>query len=214
MATLQQIWVTLLVGGAVGSTSLGLFGLALRYGYNKQLAPRSSSRPKAVLKNVLKAPYAFSWMCWSLKLSYPDLMLGVPGTGTRQDGWAGPTLKVNLDGIIMIKFHVLLLKVSLLATVLCLAIILPVNLTANCDVELVGLETCAPIVHNLTDFETTTIAHIPPLRFNGTEVGDSSNLSQFWYASLSPRYFTIALVALVIYRYICRKFKCLSSLPG
>jgi hypothetical protein len=205
MATLQQIYVNLLVGSALGSASLGLFGLALRYGYNSQLAPRSWSRPRAILKNALKAPYAFSWMCWSMKLSYPDLMLGIPGTGTREDGWAGPALKVNLDGIIMIKYHVLLLKVAFLATILCSVIILPVNITAKCDVELLGEDTCAPIDKNLTDFEVTTIAHLPPLRYNGTAAGDSAQLLDFWYAHLSPRYYAIAFVALVIYRYICRK---------
>ena len=203
MATLQQIYVNLISGVFVGSFSLGLFGLAVRYGYNNEIAPRSWSRPMAILKNTLKAPYAFSWMTLSLKWSYPDLMLGIPGTGTRKDGWAGPTLKVNLDGIIMLKYHVMLVKIALLATVLCIFVILPINYTAQCEIAQLGNGTCATL-SNLTDFERTTIANIPPLQYNGTNA-QQDDQDGYWYTSLSPRYFAISAIALIIYWYICRK---------
>ncbi len=192
----------------MGTFSFGLFGLAVRFGYNNQIAPRSWSRPQAILKNVLKVPYAFQWLSWSMKMSYPDLMGGIPGTGTRSDGWTGPKLKVNLDGIIMLKYHVLLLKVALLASLLCLIVVLPITTTAECDPILLGTGTCMT-TDQLTDFEVTTIAHIPPLRYNGTNASareNFSNVKKFWVGDISSRYFGIALVALIIYWYTCREY--------
>jgi hypothetical protein len=214
MATLQQIYVNLISGAFIAVTSFGLFGLVIRKGYTNQVAPRSWSRPKAILTNVLKKTYAFSWISWSWRQTYPDLMAGVPGTGTRSDGWAGPMLKVNLDGIIMLKYHKMLLKISVLATVLCLLVVLPINITAKCDPVIFGLGTCQT-THNLTDFETTTIAHIPANIFNGSDVreGDDDGIvedfNQHWVTDTSGRYLGIALVSWIIYWYICRKYKCL-----
>ena len=45
------------------------------------------------------------WIPWSLSLSYDQLLKGVPGTGTRKDGMEGSMLRVNLDGIILLRFH-------------------------------------------------------------------------------------------------------------
>jgi len=47
----------------------------------------------------------FGWIPWSLSLSYDQLLNGIPGTGTRKDGMEGSMLKVNLDGIILLRFH-------------------------------------------------------------------------------------------------------------
>jgi hypothetical protein len=47
----------------------------------------------------------FGWIPWTLSLSYDQLLTGVPGTGTRKDGMEGSLLKVNLDGIILLRFH-------------------------------------------------------------------------------------------------------------
>jgi hypothetical protein len=206
MATLQQIYVNLLTGCVTGSFSLGLFGLAIRFGFNNQVAPRSWSRPPEILKNVLTAPFAFKWISWSMKMSYPDLMAGIPGTGTRSKGLAGPPLKVNLDGIIMLKYHVLLLKISLLATLLCLLVVLPLTTTAECDVDVLGSGTC-DLTDGLTDFESTTIANIPPLRYNSstTKSDDVTHVRQFWVGNTTLRYLGIAVVALIIYWYTCRE---------
>lgn len=207
MATLEQIYVNLISGCVTASLSLGLFGLAIRFGFNNQIAPRSWSRPQAILKNVLEAPFAFRWISWSIKLSYPDLMAGIPGTGTRSKGFAGPPLKVNLDGIIMLKYHVLLLKISLLATLLCVLVVLPLNMTADCDVSVLGSGTC-DLTDGLTDFESTTIANIPPLRYNSssTKSDDITHVQKFWVENTTSRYLGIALVALIIYWYTCREF--------
>jgi hypothetical protein len=213
MATLQQIYVNIGTGMVIAFVSFGLFGLAIERGYTNEVAPRSWARPKSILKNVLKRPFAFSWISWSLRQSYPDLLDGVPGTGTRNDGWTGPMLKVNLDGIIMIKYHVLLLKVAVLTTILCTVVLLPLNLTAECDPQTFGQGSCQT-VNNLTDFERTTISHIPPLSYNATgssapnDAGDDdafgNDEDRVRERDVSLRYAAIALVCWVIYWYICR----------
>ena len=47
----------------------------------------------------------FGWIPWTLSLSYETLLKGVPGTGTRKNGMEGSMLKVNLDGIVLLRFH-------------------------------------------------------------------------------------------------------------
>ena len=75
------------------------------------------------------------------------MLEGVKGTGTRNNGWSGWKLRCNLDGIILIKFCVLCLKVSVLATILCIGVILPINFTAECNPAAyedfdIGSQTC------------------------------------------------------------------------
>ncbi|KAG7373738.1 hypothetical protein IV203_012833 [Nitzschia inconspicua] len=52
------------------------------------------------------------------------------------------------------------MKISIVATVFSLLVLLPAFQTADCDPQLLGLQTCQT-VWNLTDFEKLTIAHIP-----------------------------------------------------
>ncbi len=47
----------------------------------------------------------FGWIPWTLSFSYDQLLKGIPGTGTRKNGMEGSMLKVNLDGIILLRFH-------------------------------------------------------------------------------------------------------------
>lgn len=47
----------------------------------------------------------FGWIPWTMSLSYDQMLNGVPGTGTRKDGAEGANLRVNLDGIILLRFH-------------------------------------------------------------------------------------------------------------
>lgn len=47
----------------------------------------------------------FGWIPWTMSLSYEQLLKGVPGTGTRKNGMDGSMLKVNLDGIVLLRFH-------------------------------------------------------------------------------------------------------------
>lgn len=60
------------------------------------------------------------------------MLSGVPGTGTRDDGYAGALLRVNLDGIVLLRFHALCLKVSLFCVMVALGLLLPLNYTAQC----------------------------------------------------------------------------------
>eukprot|EP00529_Nitzschia_sp_RCC80_P006547 CAMPEP_0113523150 /NCGR_PEP_ID=MMETSP0014_2-20120614/45558_1 /TAXON_ID=2857 /ORGANISM="Nitzschia sp." /LENGTH=1639 /DNA_ID=CAMNT_0000421233 /DNA_START=235 /DNA_END=5154 /DNA_ORIENTATION=- /assembly_acc=CAM_ASM_000159 len=148
-------------------------------------------------------PYCLSWIPWALNLTYLQLMEGIPGTGTRDGGWSGPTLKCNLDGIVLLKFHSLCLKVSILATVLCLGVVLPINYTAPCNPDIHGAVTCQNITQ-LTDFESTTLAHIPPVEnvendsarefFQNTFRGDPST---------TMRLLAIVACAYIIYTYAC-----------
>ena len=59
----------------------------------------------------------FGWIPWTLSLSYDQLLQGVPGTGTRKDGMAGINLRVNMDGIVLLRFHGEYLSLSLMMMV-------------------------------------------------------------------------------------------------
>jgi hypothetical protein len=150
----------------VGITFTALFGVAVDREWNSQLTPRAWSRPVPVVKNVLTDKwcglriYSLSWILWARKLTYPQGMTGIPGTGTRSDGWAGPTLKMNLDGVILCKYHQMLFKISVLATVLCLLVLLPSYASARCDPRVLGYNTCVALWNN-TDFANVTIAAVP-----------------------------------------------------
>jgi len=47
----------------------------------------------------------FGWIPWTMSLSYEQMLKGIPGTGTRKNGMEGSMLKVNLDGIVLLRFH-------------------------------------------------------------------------------------------------------------
>ena len=173
MAQLDQIIWSNITWGACGIFFICLFGIAIKFEWNSQLTPKAWNRPRNVLKNVLKTHklfgcwnlYPVTWFLWARKLTYPMGMEGIPGTGTRDDGWSGPTLKMNLDGVILLKFHRMLFKISLLATFLCCGVLLPTYTTSVCDPELVTERECERLA-SLTDFETLTISHVPEVRRN------------------------------------------------
>jgi hypothetical protein len=45
------------------------------------------------------------WIPWTLHLSYDRMLRGIPGTGTRDGGMGGKLLGVNLDAIVLFRFH-------------------------------------------------------------------------------------------------------------
>jgi hypothetical protein len=164
--------LTFILGGCVTFVSLLFFGFAVHKGWGDDLTPRISNRPKMVLKNAMfyHLPhwmkgswmwYPIAWIGWAYHLTYKECLKGIPCTGTRNDGFEGPLLKTNLDAVIMMRFHTLLFKVSVLVAVLCTCVILPVNLTAGCDVVRFGEGTCAQREINNTLFRRTSIANIP-----------------------------------------------------
>lgn len=171
MAQLNQIIWSNITWGACGIFFMCLFGIAIKLEWNSQLTPKTWNRPRNVLKNVLKPHsifgclhlYPVTWLLWASKLTYPAAMDGIPGTGTRDDGWSGPTLKINLDGVILLKFHRMLFKIGVLATLLSCGVLLPTYTSSVCDPEIVTERECQRLA-SLTDFENLTIAHIPEVR--------------------------------------------------
>jgi len=111
------------------------------------------------------------WIPWTLALSYDTMLRGVPGTGTRRRGLDGSLLRVNLDAIVLFRFHAICLRVAVLATILCIGVVLPLNLTARChnisndptDPEYDPQ--CFSADYTLTDYERTTLKNIPPLTY-------------------------------------------------
>ena len=173
MAQLNQIIWSNITWGACGILFMCLFGIAIKCEWNSQLTPKAWNRPRNVLKNVLKRHsvfgclnfYPVTWFLWARKLTYPAAMEGIPGTGTRDDGWSGPTLKMNLDGVILLKFHRMLFKIALLATLVSCGVLLPTYTSSVCDPDIVSERECKRL-WALTDFENLTISHVPEVRRN------------------------------------------------
>lgn len=151
--------------------SMIFFSIAVHWDQIEELAPRAANRPRVIMKNAICYGlsekwknkiyiYPFALMHWSYSLTYKELLDGIPGTGTRKNGEEGPLLKVNLDGLVWLKFHTLLFKIGLLVAFLCMFVLIPINETALCDKEIFGSGTCA-YHDSQSGFARTTIAHIP-----------------------------------------------------
>lgn len=182
MAQLNQIIWSNITWGACGIFFMCLFGIAIKFEWNSQLTPKAWNRPRNVLKNVLKQHsifgcwnlYPVTWFLWASKLTYPSGMEGIPGTGTRDDGWTGPTLKMNLDGVILLKFHRMLFKIAVLATLLSCGVLLPTYTSSICDPDIVSEHECRRLA-SLTDFENLTIAHVPEVRRKNKHKHETKN---------------------------------------
>lgn len=197
--SLMQLVGVPVVGGLIFFSLVTLFfGLAIQNGWTDDLAPRVANRPKQVVKNAMlyhckenswatsKFWYPVAWITWAYKLTYKECLLGIPGTGTRKNGWEGPLLKTNLDAVILMKFHGFLFKVAVLAAFLFTFVVLPLYLTTPCDVEVLGAGTCLARDRTASSlFLKTTLANIPlPLSNNDTSTEfvatfDTSNLFLF-----------------------------------
>jgi len=136
-------------------------------------------------------PYT-GWIQFVLSLSYDELLSGVRGTGTRDGGMGGNLLKVNLDGIVMLRFHSLCLRVSILVCALTLGIVLPLNWTGRCYGKEKEDDDC-----QLTNYEQTTFENIPAINDEDIQLIISSNDIRF-------RVFTFVLVSWVICFYVCK----------
>jgi len=112
--TLETILYLFCFGSAIGILSVFLFGLAVRR-RDTNIAPRCTARPADTIysfgpftaKNASQNrgnPFT-GWVNWTLKLSYGTMLKGIPGTGTRANGIKGKMLDVNLDGIVLLRFH-------------------------------------------------------------------------------------------------------------
>ena len=235
MSNFEAISFNLYVGCGVVAGSLLAFSAAVRFGFQNQLAPRVCHRPNDVIKNVLKRPYWFHFIPWTLNLSYKEMLIGIEGTGTRDNGWQGSKLKVsiywrllshvlsfqrnrrsltfwvrkvNLDGVILIKFHALCLKVVIFATFICCVVLLPLNVTASANCKsVVGEEECSRI-SNLNSFEKTTLSAIPGLEVERKE-GEGLKIRDFFSSEpgITSKLFGVVAVAWFIYIYTCGKFQ-------
>eukprot|EP00536_Pseudo-nitzschia_multiseries_P007157 jgi/Psemu1/286916/fgenesh1_pg.165_\ len=174
MATLTAIGFTSLAGSFGFIVSMISFGFAT----SKQstfIAARCSARPKTVIYNSNpndacqdRGSVYWGWVPWVMKLSYATMLNGVPGTGTRDGGLSGLMLKVNLDGIVLIRFHHLCLRVSSLAVFLHILIVLPLYRTSQCSAIGGDLDAVYCQEQNLTDYQRFTMENIPFLQ-NSTQ---------------------------------------------
>lgn len=171
MSSLAAISFTLVGGIIVFSGTIFGFGVAMKT-RSTFIAARCEARPRNVIFNPNpKHPCQYrgnptlGWIFWVMRLTYETMLRGVPGTGTRDGGLSGSLLKVNLDGIVLLRFHHLCLRVCSLAMILYLLVILPSYATARCS-RIGGdyySENCTRPVYNLTDYERLTLANIPTL---------------------------------------------------
>ena len=167
----EVVGTPLYLGLACVGVSMICFSIAVHCDWIEELAPRAANRPRMIMRNAIQHGlpekfknklfiYPFALMHWSYNLTYKELLRGIPGTGTRKNGEEGPLLKVNLDGVIWLRFETLLFKIGLLVAILCTFVLIPINQTATCDREIFGNGTCA-YHDSLSGFARTTIAHIP-----------------------------------------------------
>lgn len=115
-------------------------------------------------------------------------------------------LNVNMDGIVLLRFQALCLRISALITALCLFAILPMNLTARCYYEEYEGAPMACFNYaqtNLTNYEVTTMANIPDL-FNVTSPLLDSVFSIERINSLG-RFYGIVLCTWIVYYVACKR---------
>jgi hypothetical protein len=164
--TLASIGFTLMGGSLVAITSIALFGVAVLK-RSIFIAPRATARPRDVIYNpqaTRDSPQwrggpMLGWVPWVMGLSYDTMLNGIPGTGTRDGGLSGPMLKVTLDGIVLLRFHALCRRVAVVATFLCIGVLLPSYWSAQCFTPKdLDSTTCEVNAYNLTDYERTTLA--------------------------------------------------------
>lgn len=175
--TLESMGISLGVGLGVAFFTLMLFGLAVR-SRCIYIAPRCTARPRDTIYNSKpsndsqrRGSPMFGWMWWARSLSYETMLKGVPGTGTRKGGLEGIMLKVNLDGIVLLRFYALCFRISVLVSIVCIGIVLPINLTGYCgyqENEDAESAECFSFLQgesrpNITNYDWTTLANIPDL---------------------------------------------------
>lgn len=178
------------------------FGFAVKF-RSTHIAPRCEARPRNVIYNP--DPRAacqdrgnpwLGWVPWVLKLSYEDMIKGIEGTGTREGGLSGSMLRVNMDNIVMLRFHSYCLRVSTLAFFVYTLVLLPVYWTAGCSDQMVK-ELCVVGNKTLTNYDRTTLANIvPATNVNATEL-----------IGLSARLYAVVFCSWLVTWYACYELK-------
>ena len=183
VGTLQAIVANFAGGCVVLGLCVVAFGWAVQ-NQKKPIAPRCTARPPFTVYNPSAtqghaqyrggSPY-WGWIPWVYSLSDDTLLKGVPGTGTQNDGLGGTLLHVNLDNIVLVRFHKLARKITLVATLLCLGLLLPLYITAPClptgeydeDFSLFEGYHCQNVTngHANSAYFRTTLGHVPDMLF-------------------------------------------------
>eukprot|EP00529_Nitzschia_sp_RCC80_P002476 CAMPEP_0113497048 /NCGR_PEP_ID=MMETSP0014_2-20120614/30432_1 /TAXON_ID=2857 /ORGANISM="Nitzschia sp." /LENGTH=1750 /DNA_ID=CAMNT_0000390981 /DNA_START=222 /DNA_END=5474 /DNA_ORIENTATION=+ /assembly_acc=CAM_ASM_000159 len=215
MATLVAIGFTVSVGVAVFTVSMVWFGIAMKR-RNNFIATRCVARPSNVIYNpnptkdydIQDRGNAFwGWIPWVMNLTYATILGGVPGTGTRDGGLSGMMLKVNLDGIVLLRFHHLCFRVCSLAAFLYLVIVLPVYRTAQCSRIHGDYGSLLCEAQNLTDYQRLTLANVPPMVYNSTS--DQSRMSQSFFLPVNDcvlaRLYVVVFVTWIVTMYAFRQ---------
>jgi hypothetical protein len=117
----------------------------------------------------------------------------------------GSMLRANMDGIVLLRFHSVCYKITKVATFVCLAFILPMNLTGRCYEDQQQGGSVYPGCQssesfNLTNYDRTTLANIPAL---STGDDDASSNWGFNFGSLLGRMYGIAFITWIITIYAC-----------
>ena len=224
--TVQSTAITLFVSCIICLLVFLLFNVLLRYATLFRetlilaLAPRCSTRhTHTVFKSrrrinegkslVMKIVDQFGfWIRDAMSWDEEELLTGIPGTGTRQGGKGGKLLRVNLDGIAFLKFNMICMKVTALATFLALSVILPINYTGSCysyfqdfndnSREILDdnwQSLCSST--NMTTYVRTTLANIPPVS-NSNNTSQNGNTARLIAISLTT--WIISIYSLLLIR--------------
>jgi Calcium-dependent channel, 7TM region, putative phosphate/Late exocytosis, associated with Golgi transport len=134
---------------------------------NKSKGYRTTTTSKYnLLENNAFIESTLGWIPWTLALSYDTMIRGIPGTGTRQDGISGSLLTVNLDGIVLLRFTTMCLRICCLTSILYVFFGIPIYISAQCysDSDVVSSsKTCDVTSYNLTNYERITIYNVPTI---------------------------------------------------
>lgn len=196
---LEDVFFSFGIGCIILAITLFLFAIAIRC-RSTHIAPRTEARPRNVIYNVdankktnvsnstnsnncsndndyeqqqvqnRGNPFCLGWIGWIMKLSYHTMLQGVPGTGTRNNGLDGSMLRVNLDNIVILRFHSLCLRIAIAAMLIYCGCVWPIYITARCfeypfAVDGTISSNCTDKkFYNLTNYQRLTLANIPPLQ--------------------------------------------------
>eukprot|EP00815_Leptocylindrus_aporus_P007522 CAMPEP_0116050744 /NCGR_PEP_ID=MMETSP0322-20121206/563_1 /TAXON_ID=163516 /ORGANISM="Leptocylindrus danicus var. apora, Strain B651" /LENGTH=686 /DNA_ID=CAMNT_0003533353 /DNA_START=122 /DNA_END=2179 /DNA_ORIENTATION=- len=231
--TLRSFMNTLVFSTVTGFLSLILYGCCVRYGYARAISPRCATRPMEVLyQPSLSAPLPFStfmrclnacsplafkwmekmlrfegwsWVPWIMRLTYEDLLTGIPGTGTHEKGKSGKLLTINLDAVVFLEFIDVCYKICWSKVFISLIVVLPLCYTSKCfsedddnNISTEWRDKCNVTDsggkdQKFTDYVHLTIANIP--RQDPADAVDFDS---------QMRYFFIALaIAFTTYHALC-----------
>ena len=207
MATLTAIGFTAAAGICGFAVSMASFGVAKSI-QSEFIAARCVGRPRTVIYNSNpshacqdRGNMFWGWVPWVMKLTYANMLGGVPGTGTRDGGLSGLMLKVNLDGIVLIRFHHLCFRVSSLAVLLYILIVLPVFKTAQCSIVSGDFDSPRCLEQNFTGYQRFTIENVADNIFE--EELNATGYHRLFTGYFLARLYTVVFVSWIITCYTC-----------